>query len=69
MTKDTDNNVALYDVLKARKVEDLGLMDFEQEVKKRFQVFRTLIQHSFNEFIHGSYDFRWFVFLPGLAWT
>ena len=69
MTKDTDNNVALYDVLKARKVEDLGLMDFEQEVKKRFQVFRTLIQHSFNEFIHGSYDFRWFVFHPGLAWT
>lgn len=38
LTKDTDNNVSLYDVLKARKVEDLGQVDFEQEVKKRFQV-------------------------------
>lgn len=35
LTKDTDENVALYDVLKACKVEDLGHVDFEQEIKKR----------------------------------
>lgn len=35
LTKDTEENVALYDVLKARKVEDLGKLDFEQEIKKR----------------------------------
>lgn len=35
LTKDTEENVALYDVLKARKVEDLGKVDFEQEIKKR----------------------------------
>ncbi|KAI4496511.1 hypothetical protein M0804_000321 [Polistes exclamans] len=35
LTKDTDENVALYDVLKACKVEDLGRVDFEQEIKKR----------------------------------
>ena len=38
LTKDTENNVSLYDVLKARKVEDLGQVEFEQEVKKRLQV-------------------------------
>ncbi|XP_012285093.1 WD repeat-containing protein 48 [Orussus abietinus] len=35
LTKDTEDNVALYDVLKACKVEDLGPVDFDQEVKKR----------------------------------
>lgn len=35
LTKDTEENVALYDVLKACKVEDLGRVDFEQEIKKR----------------------------------
>ena len=35
LTKDTEENVALYDVLKARKVEDLGKVDFEQEIKRR----------------------------------
>ncbi|XP_012528857.1 WD repeat-containing protein 48 [Monomorium pharaonis] len=35
LTKDTEENVALYDVLKACKVEDLGKVDFEQECKKR----------------------------------
>ncbi len=38
LTKDTENNVALYDVLKAMKVDDLGQVDFDEEVKKRFQV-------------------------------
>jgi len=38
LTKDTENNVSLYDVLKARKVEDLGQVEFEQEVKKRLQM-------------------------------
>lgn len=37
LTKDTDKNVALWDVLKACKVEDLGQVDFEGEEKKRFK--------------------------------
>ncbi|TGZ60486.1 hypothetical protein CRM22_008518 [Opisthorchis felineus] len=35
LTKDTDANVAVYDVLKARLVEKLGVVDFENEIKKR----------------------------------
>ncbi|XP_058801534.1 WD repeat-containing protein 48 [Phymastichus coffea] len=35
LTKDTEENVSLYDVLKACKVEDLGQVDFDEEVKKR----------------------------------
>ncbi|XP_035231872.1 WD repeat-containing protein 48-like isoform X1 [Stegodyphus dumicola] len=38
LTKDTDNNVQLYDVLKASKLEDLGQVDFEAEVKKHFKL-------------------------------
>ena len=38
MTKDTDNRVSLYDVLKAQRVEDLGIRDFDEEVKRRSQV-------------------------------
>lgn len=38
VTKDTDSNVAVYDVLKAQKVEDLGKVDFDEEVKRRFEV-------------------------------
>merc|ERR1712141_668526 len=38
MTKDTDNNVALYDVLKARKVEDHGQVDYDQEKERRSQM-------------------------------
>ncbi|CAG2165786.1 unnamed protein product [Oppiella nova] len=39
MTKDTDGKVAVYDVLKASRVEDLGSdVDFEAEVKKRFKM-------------------------------
>ena len=35
LTKDTEENVALYDVLKACKIEDVGHVDFDQEVKNR----------------------------------
>lgn len=35
LTKDTEENVALYDVLKACKVEEIGQVDFDLEVKKR----------------------------------
>ncbi len=42
-TKDTDNRVALYDVLKAKKVEDLHHADFDEEVKRRQQV-RVLLR-------------------------
>jgi WD repeat-containing protein 48 len=38
LTRDTDKNVSLYDVLKAHKVQDLGKIDFEEEVKKRFEM-------------------------------
>ncbi|XP_075545424.1 WD repeat-containing protein 48 isoform X1 [Dermacentor variabilis] len=38
ITKDTAGNVAVWDVLHACKVEDLGMADFESEVKKRFKM-------------------------------
>ncbi|ROI48975.1 WD repeat-containing protein 48 [Anabarilius grahami] len=38
LTKDTNNNVAYWDVLKACKVEDLGKMEFDEEIKKRFKM-------------------------------
>ncbi|KAI4463805.1 wd repeat-containing protein 48 [Holotrichia oblita] len=38
ITKDSDNNVAIYDVLKARKVEDLGVVNFQEEIKNRFKM-------------------------------
>lgn len=37
LTKDTDENVAIYDVLKVVKVKDLGPVDFDQELKKNNQ--------------------------------
>lgn len=37
LTKDTDNNVAIYDVLKVQKVKDLGPVDFEAELKQHNQ--------------------------------
>lgn len=38
LTKDSNNNVALYDVLRAKKIEDLGPVNFQDEVKKRFKM-------------------------------
>ncbi|XP_075679755.1 WD repeat-containing protein 48 [Dermatophagoides pteronyssinus] len=38
ITKDNDDNVAIYDVLKASKVEDLGKTDFDAEIKRRFRM-------------------------------
>ncbi|KAJ8893603.1 hypothetical protein PR048_006203 [Dryococelus australis] len=38
LAKDTDSNVMVYDVLKACKVEELGQVDFDEEVKKRFKM-------------------------------
>ncbi|XP_014292808.1 WD repeat-containing protein 48 [Halyomorpha halys] len=38
LTQDTDSNVAVYDVLKACKVEDLGKVNFEEEIKARFKM-------------------------------
>ena len=35
LTKDTENNIAIYDVLKATKVSDLGPIDLDEEVKRR----------------------------------
>jgi len=38
LTKDTENNVALLDVLQARKVEDFGSISFEQKLKEQFKM-------------------------------
>ncbi|XP_023931013.1 WD repeat-containing protein 48-like [Lingula anatina] len=38
LTKDTNEDVALYDVLTARKIEELGAVDLEEEIKKRFKM-------------------------------
>ncbi|XP_043272942.1 WD repeat-containing protein 48 [Venturia canescens] len=46
LTKDTEENVALYDVLKACKVEDLGRVDFDQEIKKRSKM--VFVPNWFN---------------------
>ncbi|KAK6311184.1 hypothetical protein J4Q44_G00192390 [Coregonus suidteri] len=37
VTKDTNNNVGFWDVLKACKGEDLGKVEFDEEIKKRFK--------------------------------
>jgi WD repeat-containing protein 48 len=37
LTKDTHEQVALWDVLMAKKLKDLGKVDFEDEVQKRFE--------------------------------
>lgn len=37
LTKDTDNNVAIYDVLKVTKVKDLGPVDFDNELNQHNQ--------------------------------
>lgn len=42
LTRDTESNVALYDILKAQKVKDLGPVDFDAEVKQRHQVWSRL---------------------------
>ena len=38
ITKDTESNVAVYDVLKVIKEEDLGNVDFDEEFRKRNQI-------------------------------
>ncbi|CAH1174064.1 unnamed protein product [Phaedon cochleariae] len=38
LTKDAQGNVAIYDVLRARKVDDLGQVNFEDEEKNRFKM-------------------------------
>ncbi|XP_031619690.1 WD repeat-containing protein 48 homolog [Contarinia nasturtii] len=37
ITKDTDDNVAIYDVLKVTKYKDLGQVDFDNEIKQQNQ--------------------------------
>ncbi|VDP21029.1 unnamed protein product [Soboliphyme baturini] len=38
LAKDTENNISLWDVLRARKVEDYGAVNFEQKVKESFKM-------------------------------
>ncbi|XP_060865611.1 WD repeat-containing protein 48 [Metopolophium dirhodum] len=38
LTQDTEKNVAVYDVLKASKLQDLGEVDFDDEIKKRHRI-------------------------------
>lgn len=37
LTRDTDNNLALYDVLKVARVQELGNLDFDEELSRRQQ--------------------------------
>uniref|UniRef100_T1JLA6 WD repeat-containing protein 48 homolog n=1 Tax=Strigamia maritima TaxID=126957 RepID=T1JLA6_STRMM len=37
LTKDTDKNVARWDVLKACKVDEFGAVDFEEQIKNKFK--------------------------------
>ena len=59
LTKDTDNRVTLYDVLKAQRVEDLGAMvDFEEEIKRRSQVSWTFFfEEKKMSFFFQKYGF------------
>ena len=58
LTKDTDHNVALWDVLTAKKLEDLGGVDFDEEVKKRFKMvyvpnwFSVDLKTGVSEFVY-----------------
>ncbi|KAL0275371.1 UNVERIFIED_CONTAM: hypothetical protein PYX00_003232 [Menopon gallinae] len=46
LTKDSEGNVTVYDVLQARKVEELGKVDFDEELKKRTKL--VYIPNWFN---------------------
>nr|CAI5846454.1 unnamed protein product [Callosobruchus analis] len=46
LTKDTHGHVALYDVLRARKIEDLGQVNFQDELKNRFKM--VYVSNWFN---------------------
>lgn len=48
LTQDTKNSVAVYDVLKASKSEDLGIIDFENEALQRNQHHKTNISEWFD---------------------
>jgi WD repeat-containing protein 48 len=37
LTKDDDDNVAIYDILKAVKLENLGKIGYKDEIKKRYR--------------------------------
>jgi len=38
VTRDTQSKVSIWDVLKAKKIEDLGEVDFDQVIKSRFKM-------------------------------
>ncbi|XP_011452468.3 WD repeat-containing protein 48 isoform X1 [Magallana gigas] len=46
LTKDTDDNVALWNVVTARLVENLGKVNYEEEIKKRFKM--IYVHHWFT---------------------
>nr|CAH7720578.1 unnamed protein product [Callosobruchus chinensis] len=46
LSKDTHGHVALYDVLRARKIEDLGQIAFQDELKNRFKM--VYVSNWFN---------------------
>ena len=52
LTKDTDSHVALYDVLKAQRVEDLGQIDFEQE-KRHSNISNFICNTLFIRSVHS----------------
>ena len=44
LTKDTDSNVAMYDVLKAQKTDEFGKVDFDEEIKRRHEVTNKFVK-------------------------
>lgn len=70
LTKDTDSNVAMYDVLKAQKVEEMGKIDFDEEIKRRHEVKKRTIKSIHKRFPTFLFPvFRWSSFPIGSRWT
>ncbi|PIK57039.1 putative WD repeat-containing protein 48 [Apostichopus japonicus] len=61
LTLDSDQNVALWDAVTATQVKDLGKVDFQDEVKKRFKM--VYVPNWFT--VDLKIGTRQIVFLPG----
>ena len=57
LTKDTENNVAVYDVLKASKIGDLGQVDLDEEMKRRNKT--VYVPNWFNVDLKTGVCFIW----------
>lgn len=59
LTKDTNNNVAVFDVLRAKKIEDLGPINFQEEIKNRFKM--VYVPNWFNVDLKTGVSFYHFI--------